>query len=273
LALLALSLGLRLAPAEAQKPATQKGGVDWVVSVILPEAKSVDAARLETALRKRITEKERFTGLEENKGIVLLRIGGGTALVSLMPAPIPGQELQRTCQFAWQWRQACETVKDHKAHFLVVLMGTKLGKAESALVQTKIVAALLEESNAVAAYWGTSLNSRDVFLEQSAKIAPDWTPTWLWVSYRLSRDASGRFSLSTEGLKDFDLMEIEAKDVAMPLNDLYGLIEGTAAYLIAKGPVIRDGDTVGHTAQQRIRVRHGKSYWRADRVYRIEFGG
>src|SRR5262249_40177986 len=140
---------------------------------------------------KRLTEKERFAGLEEDKDIVLLRVAEGTALISLMPAPIPGQELQRTCRVAWQWREACETVKDHKAHFLVVLMGTKLGKAQSALVLTKIVAALLEESNAVATYWGSSLNSRDTFLTQSAKIAPDWKPTWLWVSYQVSRDASG----------------------------------------------------------------------------------
>ncbi len=68
-------------------------------------------------------------------------------------------------------------------------------------------------------------------------------------------------------------MEIETKDAAMPLRDLYGILQGTAAYLIAKGPIIRDGDTIGHTAQQQIRVRHGKSYWRADKVYRLDFGG
>lgn len=274
LVLLALSLGLCVRAAAAQGTKAQKGDVDWVVSVILPEAKPVDPAALDAALRKRVAEGDRFAGIEGEKDIILLRIAGGTALVSLMPAPIPGQELQHTCRVAWQWREACDVVKDHKAHFLVVLMGTKLGKAASALVQTKVVAALAEESNAVAVYWGTTLSSRRMFLDQSADIAPDHIPTWLWVSYRLSRDAAGRFSISTDGLKDFDLMEIEAKDVAMPFSEFYGLVEGTAAYLITKGPIIRDGDTVGHTAEQRIRVRHKPSYWRAGmRVYRLEFGG
>jgi hypothetical protein len=258
--------------AAAQGPTAQKTGVDWVVSLILPEAQPVDSTRLAAALRKRVTKQDRFTGIESDKGVVLLRIGGGTAMVSLMEAPIPGQELQRVCPSAWYWREACETVKDHKAHLLAILMGTRMGKAESAVLHTRIVAALLEESNAVAAYWGVSLNSRKAFLEQSANIAPNRMPTALWVSYRVSRDASGRSSLSTDGLKAFSLMEIEVKDAAAALSDVYGLVEGVAACLITKGPVIRDGDTVGHSAKQRIRVRYGESHWRPGmQVYRVEF--
>jgi hypothetical protein len=140
-------------------------------------------------------------------------------------------------------------------------------------LQTKIVTALLEETNAVAAYWGTNLTSREMFLKQSANIIRGQMPTVLWIGYRVSRDASsGRLSLSTDGLKDFDLMEIEVKDTPKPFTELYGLVDGMAAYLIAKGPVIRDGDTIGHSNAQRIRVRHGESYWRpGERVYRVAF--
>src|SRR5262245_42678681 len=202
-------MGLSLGTATAQNRAAPKKAVDWVVSVILPEAKPIDPARIEAELRKRVTEQDRFTGTEGDKGLLLPRVAEGTAMVSLMEAPIPGQELQKVCRFAWYWREACETIKDHKAHLLVVLMGTKLTKPDSALLQTRIVAALIEESDAVAAYWGSSLNSRKAFLEQSANIARDRMPTWLWVNYRVSRDApSGRFSFSTDGLKDFDLPRI-----------------------------------------------------------------
>lgn len=106
---------------------------------------------------------------------------------------------------------------------------------------------------------------------RAPNMAPNRMPTALWVSYRVSRDASGRISLSTDGLKGFDLREIEVKDAAVPLKDVYGLVEGVAAYLIT-GPVIRDGDTVGHTNDQRILMRHGESYWRpSTRVYRMEY--
>jgi Domain of unknown function (DUF4261) len=273
LLLLALCTGLHLGAAAAQDRRVQKQAVDWVVSLILPEAKPVDPTRLEAALRKRVTEQDRFTGTEGEKGILLLRIAGGTAMVTLMEAPIPGQELQNVCRFAWYWREACETVNDHKAHLLVVLMGTKLSKLNSAVLQTRIVAALMEESDAVAVYWGIALNSRKVFLERSAEVARDRPPTELWVDYRLGLDEVGRLSMSTDGLKEFNLMEIEAKDVTTPPQELYGLVQGMAAYLITKGPIIRDGDTVGASAKERIRVRHRPSYWRkGQRVYRLEFG-
>jgi hypothetical protein len=252
----------------------QSSKTDWVVSVILPDAKPLDPERLAAAVKKRLTDKDKFAGAEPAENLVLLRVGGGTAMVSLMDRPIPNQELQQVCRFAWYWRAACETVRDHKAHFLVILMGTELDKLNSALLQTKIVAAVIEQSDAVASYWGMNLQPRDVFLKGSESASPDNIPVTLWVNYRISREASGNFSLSTRGLKDFGLMEIETKDAPMPGLELFDLVLGATQYLIAKGPVVQDGDTIGQSTKQRIRVRHADSYWNdGEKVYQIHFGG
>ena len=72
-------------------------------------------------------------------------------------------------------------------------------------------------------------------------------------------------------MSNFGLMEIESKDARISFVSLLSLVNGMAQYLIKSGPVIRDGDTVGD-ASQKIRVRHGKSYWRPGMtVYRVEF--
>jgi hypothetical protein len=268
---IALSVAIALISLSAYP---QSSKVDWVVSVVLPETKPIDGERLANALQRRVTEQDKFTGVEGDKDIVLLRVGGGTAMVSLMDAPIPKGELQDICRFAWYWRAACDAVRGHKAHVLVVLMGTELNKLDSALLQTKIVAAIIEESDAVASYWGVNLQPRDVFLKGSARASRDSIPVTLWVNYRMSREPSGNFTLSTRGLKEFDLMEIETKDAPMPGLELFDLVLGATQYLIAKGPVIKDGDTIGQSPKQRIRVRHAESYWNAgEKVYRIEFGG
>ena len=252
----------------------QPAKVDWVVSVILPEAKPLDPERLAGAVRRHVDEKDRFIGAEPGENLVSLRVGGGTAMVSLMDRPIPNQELQSVCRFAWYWRAACDTVKDHKAHALVILMGTGLSRLDSALLQTKIVAAVIEESNAVASYWGVNLQPRDVFLKGSGRASAGSLPVALWVNYRMSREATGNFTLSTRGLKEFGLMEIETKDAPMPGLDLFDLVLGASQYLISKGPVIKDGDTIGQSPKQRIRVRHADSFWNVgEKVYRIEFGG
>ncbi len=253
---------------------SQNVKTDWIASVILSDAKPLDPERFAAALRKKLTVQERFTGIEPGKGIVVLRVAGGTAMISLIDRPVPKGELQEVCRAAWYWRDACNTIKDHKAHFLVVLMATDLDKLGSAVLQTKIISAMLEESNAVATYWGDSLQSRETFLKASAGVSRENIPATLWISYRLSKESTGNFSLSTQGLKDFKLMEIETKNAPMPGVDLLGLILNTTQYLIKKGPVIKDGDTIGDSAQQKIRVRHAESYWNAgEKVYRVEFSG
>jgi uncharacterized protein DUF4261 len=191
-----------------------------------------------------------------------------------MEAPIPKGELQRVCELAWYWAEACAAIKDHKAHFLVVLMGTNLDKLDSALLETKIVAAVMEESNAVAGYWGVNLQSRDVWVDGSRSLSRTEIPTTLWINYRVSRGQPGRLSMSTLGMKDFGLMEIETKDAPLPGLQLFDLMLGTTAYLIMNGPVIKNGDTIGQSPEQKIRVRHADSYWNAgEKVYRIQFGG
>ncbi len=247
--------------------------VDWVTSVVLAEAPHVDPARLVSAVQKRLTSADKFSGFEPGENLVLLRVADGTAMISLINAPIPNGELQEACKYAWYWKAACDSVKDHKAHLLVMLMGTGLDKVGSALLQTRIVAGVLEETNAIAAYWGVNLQPRAVFLKGSARVSRESIPAILWVNYRLSREPSGKFSLSTRGLKDFGLMEIETRDAPIPGLDLFDLVLGTTRYLISKGPVIRDGDTIGRSAKQTVRVRHAESHWNVgERVYRIDFG-
>ena len=252
----------------------QTSKVDWVTSVVLPGLPYLDPARVSSSIQKRLTTADKFSGFESGENLILLRVGGGTALVSLIDAPIPNRELQEVCEYAWYWKAACDTVNSHKAHLLVVLMGTELDKLGAAILQTKIVAGLLEATDAVAVYWGVNLQPRAAFLTASAGVSRTSIPAMLWVSYRVSREGSGNLSLSTRGLQDFGLMEIEAKDAPMPGRDLFELVLGATEYLITKGPVIRDGDTIGQSSRQRIRVHHGESYWNAgEKVYRLDFGG
>jgi hypothetical protein len=126
------------------------------------------------------------------------------------------------------------------------------------------------DSNAIASYWGASLQSREAFLRQSTKISRDLPPAWLWVNFRVSNDVEKGFSLSTQGMEEFGLREIEAKDINRPGREVFTLLIGTAQYLISKGPVIKDGETIGDSPTLNIRVRQGPSYWREGLiVYRV----
>ncbi len=194
---------------------------------------------------------------------------GGTVMIGLIDAPLPKGQIDDLCAGAWYWRQACEATAAHRAHIVASVLDTDLDKLDASLLLTDVVAALMD-ANAIASYWGASLQSRDAVLRQSAKLSRELPPVWLWVNFRVTNDLEKGFSLSTQGMEQFDLREIEAKDVNRPGRDVFSLLVGMAQYLISKGPVIKDGETVGDSPALNIRVLQGPSYWREGAtVYRV----
>jgi hypothetical protein len=103
-------------------------------------------------------------------------------------------------------------------------------------------------------------------------VDPGYTAGSTYATSCVSYDRERGFSLSTQGMEDFQLREIEAKDVNQEGLEVFSLLLGTAQYLVKNGPVIKDGDTIGDSPALNIRVRQGPSYWREGvTVYRVTF--
>ena len=68
-------------------------------------------------------------------------------------------------------------------------------------------------------------------------------------------------------------MEFEAEDVPESPGDLRDRFFGLANYVLENGPVIRDGDTIGEDARERIRVVYSQSaFGHEGQVMRLEYG-
>lgn len=238
--------------------------------VLVSEPKLPAAQALRADVEKRLRGRLTVTDMEsDGQKVILLRVAGGTVMVGLIGAPLPAGQIDDLCAAAWYWRQACEATSAHRAHIAVSVLDTTLDPLDANLLLTDVVAALMD-GNAIASYWGASLQSREAFLKQSAQISRESPPVWLWVNFRLSKDAQKGFSLSSQGMEPLGLREIEAKDVNRPGLDVFTLLVGMAQYLVAKGPVIQDGETIGDSPSLNIRVRQGPSYWREGAtVYRV----
>jgi hypothetical protein len=67
-------------------------------------------------------------------------------------------------------------------------------------------------------------------------------------------------------------MELEAKQCPEPPRELRERFEALIRYLLENGPVIRDGDTVGEDASERIRVVYATSaFGHKGQVMRLEY--
>jgi Domain of unknown function (DUF4261) len=54
-------------------------------------------------------------------------------------------------------------------------------------------------------------------------------------------------------------MEIETES-KLPLDQTFDLVRKFGSYILAKGPVVKNGETIGLTEQQRIKVSHVRSF-------------
>lgn len=233
-----------------------------VTTVVLEDARLPPPDGVRTRLQERLGKDLPIADMEtDNDKVILFRVAGGTVMIGLIDRPIPNRELEQACQFAWYWRAACEAVGKHKAHLLVTVLDTRLDAIDAALLATHTMAALMVDANTIAGYWGVNLQSREAFIKQSAGVARQSLPIMLWVNFRMSNDLKAGWAISTRGMDHFGLMEIESKDAPTDGRSLFSLIAQTSAYLISKGPVIKDGETIGESPALNIRVRHAPSFW------------
>lgn len=240
--------------------------------VLLAEPKLPDAKAFRGQLEARLRGRLKIDDMEaDGQKIILLRARGGTVMIGLIEAPVPKGLIDDLCQAAWYWKKACDETARHKAHVYVSTRDTDLDRLDAHLLQTDVIAALMDQ-NAIASCWGASLQSRDAFLKQSAVAKRAEPPVWLWMNFRISNDREKGFSLSTQGMEEFGLREIEAKDVNRNGLEVFSLLLGTAKYLVSNGPVIKDGETIGPSPALNIRIRQGPSYWREGvTVYRVTY--
>lgn len=250
--------------------ASEASAASTVSVVLLSEPKLPDAKQFRRNLEKRLAGRLKVGEVERDDGAgIVLRAGGNIVLVRLLKTPVPEGLIKDLCVNAWYWRQACEETAKHRAQAIVGVMQSSLDRLDTRLLLTDAVAAAMDD-NAIASYWLASLQSREAFIRQSAQIGRNAPPIWLWVNFRLSNDAEKGLSLSTSGMDQLDLLEIEAKDVNRPLREVVPLLQGMAQYLASRGPVIKDGETIGDSPRLNIKVHQGPSYWRDGlTVYRV----
>jgi hypothetical protein len=86
----------------------------------------------------------------------------------------------------------------------------------------------------------------------------------LWIDHRLWGDEDRRVSFATTGLSAFGLPEIEADGARWGPGELLKFCVNLVTYVIKRGAPIPDGDTIGRSATEKIKVRHAPSMWQRE---------
>jgi hypothetical protein len=182
--------------------------------------------------------------------------GGGYAIVALMPAPVPNHEADEAARYSVSALGGRWKLPPHKAHLTVVAQGGG-SPLESLGAFTSFLAAVVEASPAVGVYCGNAGATHDPkFFRELAREHDPSSRLPLWSGVSIAREADGRLSLLSLGMKQLELPDLllvvpsGKTDEALPT--LYDLL----AYVVSRGRPLTDGDTVGRTAAEKLPVHY-----------------
>lgn len=261
--------------AESSKGKLGSGGP--IIAFLLLEGDDFPVeAFLKDAANTRIAGKA-VSGIDRGEGGVFsFEVGDEFLALALMPAPYPATELEGPIATTWMWpaRSPIENVKQHRSHLLITMTGGAADPVRRRLILTAVTALAAKQPGVMAVYWGeaTLVIYPPLFVDMAEKInSPDAPPLYLWVDLRVLRNKDGSTCLFTTGLSPLGHMEIEIPQIEMDPGELREWLLNIMYYLLENGPVLKDGETIGMSEEQQIRIRHcPSSFGHPGKVIRLE---
>ncbi|WP_293705641.1 DUF4261 domain-containing protein [Stenotrophomonas sp. UBA7606] len=191
----------------------------------------------------------------------------GDYLIALMPIPVQiGGDIDQICAHSRLWPEATPAPVDYAAHTIVTVMrfsddGQDTDLVAQAALLSRVLASAVAVSGSIQAVYLGSANHvvlPALFRELAQASLPGPMPI-AWVAINVGARPDGVMTGHTRGMDMLGLMDIEIPETADGAQEVFSRLTGIVDYLIENGMVIADGDTLGATAEERIRVVYGRS--------------
>lgn len=195
---------------------------------------------------------------------------GMMAAVSLMEAPIPNGEAEYWANSNFMTREeSAAAAKNHKAHLLVAILG-RSEPLEAGALFVKVASACLKASNALGIYDCGTVWLAENYIQLAAVMKEGEFPLANLVFVGLYQDKKGTSSW-TSGLRSFGKEELEIISSSYPPSEVYQLMLNVSAYLVLEGGVLRAGETLGYTAEQKLPITLSKGVYVEGQSMKIGF--
>jgi hypothetical protein len=242
--------------------------------VMLREDADLFVADVQGVLSSNWPDLPTATDVDQKENTIAFRVGTSNIILGKMPAPIPWADLEGPCSTSVLWPNALDEVRQHRIHWIVTVSGDLNPVEISTLLMQATASVMATSPTAIGVYWGnaTLVIPKDIFVEFAETILPHGPPLEMWVDFRVGRDSEKSSSGFTTGMAALGHMEFEAQSSPEPPGELRERFLALARYVLENGPVIKDGDTVGEDADERIRVIHSKStFGHEGKVMRLQY--
>jgi hypothetical protein len=201
-----------------------------------------------------------------------MNINGVLVALASMPAPIPIKDIEDIAPYNYLWKTALEDCGNHQSHAIVTVLSSKnVAVLERYKILTQLNASVLRTSKAIGIYQGTQtlLLPKELYLDFANFLLEEQLPIQLWIYIGLVKGEKGS-SIYTFGLKDFGKMELEILDSSMEQMDLYDFLLSIVAYVVEQDVILQDGETIGFSAEQKIKITASKGQFLEGETLKLE---
>jgi hypothetical protein len=192
--------------------------------------------------------------------------------IMLVDKPVPLQEVQEIAAFNYLWKNGVEEISKHKGHILVSILGGGDDLLEKNLLLTKVVYSALRYSPALGVYFGERALTieKNIYLKEAKNISIQRPPILLWIYIGVYSE-DGMQSAYTVGMHAFNKKEMEILDSGQSMNEISTLLANLADYVISNDAVLEDGETVGFTKDQRLKLSISRGQFVNGETVKIEY--
>jgi len=211
------------------------------------------------------------TDLSGDDGSASFYINGEMVGLAYMAVPVPWGDIQGTAQYAYNWMTAEEELKDHTGHAIVSVMAGEKSPLERFRILSMLLYSVVLTSNSVGIYQGgeSLLIQRELYLKVAEDLKQDEIPVPAWIYIGL-RKTENRNSAYTYGLTNFRKQEIEVLNSNMEFEELHDLLSNIASYVIKSDITFKNGETLGYTQEQKIRITSSKGKFVDGQTFKLE---
>lgn len=191
--------------------------------------------------------------------VVMLPVSGDVVMGMRVDRPYP-EPLEPYTTHAYWWPDAKKALARNTAHLMVFCRWSNFSRLDAHMRHLILVRELVEQLPVIGVLWAsTVLVPPETLKGEVGRMLDGEVPFSLWVLIQFSKQPNGNTLISTLGMRAFKQMEIETEST-LPLDQTFDLVRKFGSHILASGPVVKDGDTFGLSAEQRIKVRHVRSF-------------
>lgn len=206
-----------------------------------------------------ITEDTEPEDAEDKNKLLYTDVEGMRVVVGLIEAPVPDGEAEYWAEGNYMWKEAVDVVKTHKAQLIVAVLGESDDLLAKGKVFVKLAATAMLQQNAIAFYNEGAVFPPDMYRAFAEPLKEGELPllNWVWIGIYGNKNEIGCY---TYGMRRFgkEEMEVYVPRESADLNDIRGFLLSIADYVLESDAVLKDGETIGFSAEQKLPIKLNK---------------